>query len=85
MPMINAALLVMLHHQVGADVARVVQLGIVSALDVGCCALLAAVINAVAGLPDQPLVTPREAAARVAVMAAAYQSARTGTRTKPVL
>ena len=45
LPMINAAALVMLHHQVGADVARVVQLGIVSALDVGCCALLAAVIR----------------------------------------
>lgn len=40
-------------------------------------------INAVAGQPEQPLVTPREAAARVAVMEAAYQSARTGARTKP--
>ncbi|MFM8624806.1 MAG: sensor histidine kinase, partial [Betaproteobacteria bacterium] len=44
-PTINAALLVMLHRQVGDDIARVVQLGIISALDVGCCTLLAALIR----------------------------------------
>ncbi|MCX8038731.1 MAG: Gfo/Idh/MocA family oxidoreductase [Candidatus Sumerlaeia bacterium] len=33
-------------------------------------------VDAVAGKKDQPLVTPREAAARVAVMEAMYQSAR---------
>jgi len=33
-------------------------------------------VNAVAGQPDQPLVAPREAAARVKVMEALYQSAR---------
>jgi predicted dehydrogenase len=35
-------------------------------------------VDAVAGAKGQPLVTPREAAARVAVMEAAYESARTG-------
>ncbi len=40
-------------------------------------------INAVAGQPDQPLVTPREAAARVAVMEAAYKAAKSGTWQKP--
>ena len=35
-------------------------------------------VDAVGGQKDQPLVTPREAAARVAVMEAAYASARTG-------
>jgi predicted dehydrogenase len=35
-------------------------------------------VDAVGGAAGQPLVTPREAAARVAVMEAAYQSARTG-------
>ena len=39
-------------------------------------------INAVAGQPGMPLVTPREAAARVAVMEAAYQSSRSGARVK---
>jgi predicted dehydrogenase len=33
-------------------------------------------LDAVAGAKDQPLVTPREAAARVAVMEAMYQAAR---------
>ena len=33
-------------------------------------------VNAVAGAKDQPLVTPREAAARVTVMQAMYQGAR---------
>ncbi len=36
-------------------------------------------IDAVSGKPGQPLVTPREAAARVAVMEAAYKGARTHT------
>lgn len=45
LPTVNAALLVPLHHELGADVARAVQLGIISALDLGCCALLAAVIR----------------------------------------
>jgi predicted dehydrogenase len=35
-------------------------------------------VDAVGGQPGQPLVTPREAAARVAAMEAAYESARTG-------
>ncbi len=35
-------------------------------------------VEAVAGVGGQPLVTPREAAARVAVMEAAYASSRTG-------
>ena len=35
-------------------------------------------VDAVAGAAGQPLVTPREAAARVAVMEAAYASARSG-------
>ena len=35
-------------------------------------------VDAVAGATGQPLVTPREAAARVAAMEAAYESARTG-------
>lgn len=38
--------------------------------------------NAVAGQTGMPLVTPREAAARVAVMEAAYKSASSGVRTK---
>jgi hypothetical protein len=33
-------------------------------------------VNAVAGAKDQPLVPPREAAARVAVMEAMYTGAR---------
>ena len=33
-------------------------------------------VNAIAGQKDQPLVTPREAALRVKVMEALYQSAR---------
>jgi predicted dehydrogenase len=39
-------------------------------------------VEAVAGVAGQPLVTPREAAARVAVMEAAYASAQTGQWTK---
>jgi predicted dehydrogenase len=35
-------------------------------------------VDAVLGLPGQPLVKPREAAERVAVMEAVYRSARTG-------
>lgn len=35
-------------------------------------------VDAVGGRPGSPLVTPREAAARVAAMEAAYESARTG-------
>ena len=35
-------------------------------------------VDAVGGATGQPLVTPREAAARVAVMEAAYASARSG-------
>jgi predicted dehydrogenase len=35
-------------------------------------------VDAVGGAVGQPLVTPREAAARVWVMEAAYESARTG-------
>jgi predicted dehydrogenase len=41
-------------------------------------------INAVAGQAGMPLVSAREAAARVAVMEAAYLSTRSGTRLKPV-
>jgi 1,5-anhydro-D-fructose reductase (1,5-anhydro-D-mannitol-forming) len=40
-------------------------------------------IDAVAGKAGQPLVTPREAAARVAVMEAAYKAAQTRTWAKP--
>jgi 1,5-anhydro-D-fructose reductase (1,5-anhydro-D-mannitol-forming) len=40
-------------------------------------------VDAVAGKPGQPLVTPREAAARVAVMEAAYQAAKSRTWAKP--
>jgi 1,5-anhydro-D-fructose reductase (1,5-anhydro-D-mannitol-forming) len=40
-------------------------------------------VDAVAGKEGQPLVTPREAAARVAVMEAAYKAARTQTWAKP--
>ena len=40
-------------------------------------------VNAVAGQKDQPLVTPREAAARVSVMEAAYQAARGRKWVKP--
>jgi predicted dehydrogenase len=39
-------------------------------------------LDAVAGKSGQPLVTPREAAARVAVMDAAYESSRTSRWTK---
>lgn len=39
-------------------------------------------LNAVGGQSGMPLVTPREAAARVAVMEAAYKSAKSGMRTK---
>ena len=35
-------------------------------------------VDAVGGAAGQPLVTPREAAARVIVMEAAYESARSG-------
>lgn len=41
-------------------------------------------VNAVAGKPKQPLVTPQEAAARVSVMEAAYRAARERTWVKPV-
>lgn len=41
-------------------------------------------VNAVAGQKDMPLVTPKEAAARVSVMEAAYKSAKTGTWEKVV-
>ena len=40
-------------------------------------------IDAVAGKTGQPLVTPREAAARVAVMEAAYKAAKNKTWEKP--
>ena len=40
-------------------------------------------VDAVAGKTGMPLVTPREAAARVSVMEAAYQGARAGTWAKP--
>lgn len=39
-------------------------------------------VDAVAGAKDQPLVTPREAAARVAVMEAMYKSAKNGRWTR---
>ncbi len=39
-------------------------------------------LDAVAGQSGQPLVTPREAAARVGVMDAAYESSRTSRWTK---
>jgi predicted dehydrogenase len=39
-------------------------------------------VNAVAGQKDQPLVTPREAAARVTVMEAMYKASRKGTWVK---
>jgi len=42
----NAVLLVMLQHYLGDNRMRVVQLGIVSALDLGCCYLLFKVIRA---------------------------------------
>ena len=41
-------------------------------------------VDAVAGKAGQPLVKPREAAARVSVMEAAYQAARTRTWVQPV-
>jgi hypothetical protein len=40
-------------------------------------------VNAVAGQPNQPLVTPREAAARVSVMEAMYNGARDRSWQKP--
>jgi predicted dehydrogenase len=40
-------------------------------------------VNAVAGQPGQPLVTPREAAARVAAMEALYKGWKTGKWVKP--
>jgi predicted dehydrogenase len=40
-------------------------------------------VDAVTGKPGLPLVTPREAAARVSVMEAAYQSARNRTWVQP--
>jgi 1,5-anhydro-D-fructose reductase (1,5-anhydro-D-mannitol-forming) len=40
-------------------------------------------VNAVSGQKDQPLVTPREAAARVSVMEAMYKAARERTWLKP--
>jgi hypothetical protein len=40
-------------------------------------------VNAVAGQKDQPLVTPREAAARVSVMEAMYKAARDRKWEKP--
>ena len=39
-------------------------------------------MNAVAGQPGMPLVPVREAAARVAVMEAAYRSSKAGTTVK---
>lgn len=42
-------------------------------------------VDAVAGKSGQPLVTPREAAARVAVMEAAYKAAKSQTWVRPVL
>ena len=39
--------------------------------------------DAVAGKAGQPLVTPREAAARVAVMEAAYKAARSQSWVRP--
>ena len=44
---------------------------------------LAQFVDAVGGKKDQPLVTPREAAARVSVMEAMYEAARAGTWVKP--
>jgi predicted dehydrogenase len=41
-------------------------------------------VDAVSGKPGQPLVTPREAAARVSVMEAAYLGAKARTWVKPV-
>jgi predicted dehydrogenase len=41
-------------------------------------------VDAVAGAKDQPLVTPREAAARVAVMEAMYKGSKDHTWVKPV-
>jgi predicted dehydrogenase len=40
-------------------------------------------VNAVAGQPNQPLVTPREAAARVSVMEAMYRAAKDRTWVQP--
>jgi predicted dehydrogenase len=40
-------------------------------------------VNAVAGQPNQPLVTPHEAAARVSVMEAMYRAARERSWAKP--
>jgi 1,5-anhydro-D-fructose reductase (1,5-anhydro-D-mannitol-forming) len=40
-------------------------------------------VDAVAGKKDMPLVTPREAAARVSVMEAAYQAAKNHSWTRP--
>jgi len=40
-------------------------------------------VDAVGGKPGQPLVTPREAAARVSVMEAAYKGARTHSWVRP--
>lgn len=45
LPALNAALLFVLEHESGADVARVVQLGIISALDLAGCLLLGVVIR----------------------------------------
>lgn len=45
LPVLNAALLFVLEHESSADVARVVQLVIISALDVGGCLLLVVVIR----------------------------------------
>jgi predicted dehydrogenase len=42
-------------------------------------------VNAMAGKADMPLVKPREAAARVAAMEAAYQSVKSGTWAKPLV
>jgi len=44
---------------------------------------MAQFIDAVAGKKGLPLVTPREAAARVSVMEAAYRSARTHAWVEP--
>jgi predicted dehydrogenase len=41
-------------------------------------------VNAIQGKTGMPLVTPREAAARVSVMEAAYKAARANTWAKPV-
>jgi predicted dehydrogenase len=50
----------------------------VASLPAGPKAPLLQWVDAVSGQAGQPLVTPQEAAARVAVMDAAYASARTG-------